>query len=66
MVVAEMNVSVIFCVLLLVLCSLFSFGRGVWFSEEEKKLLDKLLEEHSTCSDHYRYDSVINTGLENS
>ena len=66
MVVAEMNIYVTFCVLLLVLCSLFSCGRGVWFSKEEQKLLDKVLEEYTACSDNYRYDSVINTGLENS
>ena len=61
-----MSFSVTFCLLLLVLCSSFSVGRGVLFSEEEQKLLDKLVEEYSTCADHYRYDSVINTGLENS
>ena len=61
-----MSFFVTFFLLLLVLCSTFSVGRGVWFSEEEQKLLDKLLEEYSTCADHYRYDSVINTGLENS
>ena len=61
-----MSFSVTFCLLLLVLCSSFSVGRGVLFSEEGQKLLDKLLEEYSTCADHYRYDSVINTGLENS
>jgi len=65
-VVREMSSSVTFCLPLWVLCSLFSVGRGVWFSEEEQKLLDKILEEYSTCADHYRFDSVINTGLENS
>ena len=61
-----MSFSVTFCLLLLVLCSSFSIGRGVWFSAEVQKLLDEILEEYSTCADHYRYDFVINTGLENS
>ena len=62
----KMSFSVTFCLLLLVLCSSFSIGRGVWFSAEVQKLLDEILEEYSTCADHYRYDSVINAGLENS
>lgn len=28
--------------------------------------MNKLLEEYSTCVDHYQFNSVINTGLENS
>ena len=55
-----------YCFLLLVLCSFFSLGRGIWFSEEEQKLVDKLLEEYSSHSGYYHYDSVISTGLENS
>ena len=55
-----------YCFLLLVLFSFFSLGRGIWFSEEEQKLVDKLLEEYSSHSGYYHYDSVISTGLENS
>ena len=54
------------CLLLLVFCHLFSSGLGIWLSEEEQKLLDRLLVEYTSHADHYRYDSVINTGLENS
>ena len=46
----KMSFSVTFCLLLLVLCSSFSIGRGVWFSAEVQKLLDEILEEYSTCA----------------
>jgi len=54
------------CLLLFVLSLFFSLGRGVWFPSKEQEVLDMLLEEFSSNSDHYRYDSVVNTGLVNS
>ena len=50
--IAVMCFSAQFCLLLLVFCHLFSSGIGIWFSEEEQKLLNTLLEEYTSHADH--------------